>query len=102
MDTKEKHNFNTILYWFIAAIQSLDCLNDQIVQYIVSSQSPSTKDGDFPVPNESVHSSMVLIRRLLLDAQSRFRKMVDDNKKLATHFDTSIQVVFQLLLLLLP
>jgi hypothetical protein len=77
------------------AIQSLDCLNDQIVQYIVSSQATTGKDGDLAVPDESVHSSMVLIRKLLLDAQSRFRKMVEDNRQLASHIDNSIQTANQ-------
>ncbi|XP_035828625.1 kazrin isoform X2 [Aplysia californica] len=76
------------------AIQSLDCLNDQIVQYIVSNQHPGPKDG-VRVSGDSVHSSMVLIRRLLLDAQARFRKMVEDNKQLASHIDTSIQAANQ-------
>ncbi|KAH9495119.1 hypothetical protein Btru_018214 [Bulinus truncatus] len=75
------------------SIQSLDCLNDQIVQYIVSTQCQGSKD-DRP-PNETVQSSMVLIRRLLLDAQVRFRKMVEDNRQLANHIDTSIQAANQ-------
>ncbi|KAI8795496.1 kazrin isoform X2 [Biomphalaria glabrata] len=75
------------------AIQSLDCLNDQIVQYIVSAQCQGAKDGR--ASDESVQSSMVLIRRLLLDAQVRFRKMVEDNRQLANHIDTSIQAANQ-------
>lgn len=38
---------------------------------------------------------MVLIRRLLLDAQSKFRKMVEDNKQLAARIDGSIHAANQ-------
>ena len=38
---------------------------------------------------------MVLIRRLLHDAQSKFRKMVEDNKKLAARIDGSINAASQ-------
>jgi hypothetical protein len=44
----------------------------------------STKD------RESMRNSMLLMRRLLLDAQGKFRKMVDDNKRLSARIDTSI------------
>ncbi|XP_059142845.1 kazrin-like isoform X2 [Physella acuta] len=98
-DLQNKHKFSKAVSKqnevATTAIQSLDCLNDQIVQYIVSSQCQLTKDGEVRMPNESVQSSMVLIRRLLLDAQARFRKMVEDNKQLANHIDTSIQAANQ-------
>ena len=38
---------------------------------------------------------MVLIRRLLQDAQSKFRKMVEENKQLALRIDGSIQSASQ-------
>ena len=34
-------------------------------------------------------------RRLLVDAQSKFRKMVDDNQRLAARIDGSIQAANQ-------
>lgn len=94
----------------LAAIKSLDTLNDQIVQYIFGpsaseshhdnkttadlaldpSHCQSDTPGDLKAQN-SVQSSMVLIRKLLLDAQGKFRKMVEDNKQLAIRIDGSIQ-----------
>ena len=117
------------------AIQSLDSLNGQILQYILSAYEPSpgartpsslsspttpttdpAKDGsthEDQVPSSAdytdaskaitkanlnlsspaAHASMVIIRRLLIDAQTRFRRMVEDNRKLAAHIDSSIQVI---------
>ncbi|KAK7471431.1 hypothetical protein BaRGS_00035919, partial [Batillaria attramentaria] len=48
-----------------------------------SNLSPREQDG--------LQSSMVLIRRLLQDAQGKFRKMVEENKQLAVRIDGSIQ-----------
>lgn len=78
------------------AIQSLDSLNDQIVQYIFA---PKACDFDVdadddcmqPKQREALKSSMALMRRLLMDAQAKFRKMVEDNKQLATRIDGDIQ-----------
>ncbi|KAL4221609.1 hypothetical protein ACF0H5_019866 [Mactra antiquata] len=78
------------------AIQSLDSLNDQIVQFIfhpnIQYDGDTTEyDKDLgPKEQETLHSSMVLIRRLLQDAQAKFRKMVEDNKQLAAKIDGSI------------
>ena len=38
---------------------------------------------------------MLLIRRLLMDAQGKFRKMVEDNKQLAARIDGSIHAANQ-------
>lgn len=80
------------------AIQSLDSLNDQIVQYIFN----PLHHGDIeiekelePKEQETLKSSMGLIRRLLQDAQAKFRKMVEDNKQLAAKIDGSINAANQ-------
>ncbi|XP_063239852.1 kazrin isoform X2 [Bacillus rossius redtenbacheri] len=39
----------------------------------------------------AVHASMALMRRLLVDAQAKFRRMVEDNKQLAARIDCDIQ-----------
>jgi len=48
-----------------------------------------------PKEQETLHSSMVLIRKLLNDAQSKFRNMVEDNKQLAAKIDGSINAANQ-------
>ncbi|GFN75877.1 kazrin [Plakobranchus ocellatus] len=117
------------------AIQSLDSLNDQIIQYIIAAQASTPDSNPSPHPESqrdqtgdtddpdklqaledngenaltiedssktisaanlnlsspAAHASMVIIRRLLLDAQTRFRRMVEDNRQLAAHIDSSIQ-----------
>ena len=79
------------------AIQSLDSLNDQIVEYIFRPKNgENTVEQDLlPKHQDTLKSSMVLIRRLLHDAQSKFRKMVEDNKKLAIRIDGSINAANQ-------
>ncbi|XP_053379298.1 kazrin-like isoform X2 [Mercenaria mercenaria] len=82
------------------AIQSLDSLNDQIVQFIfhgdVRHDDDVEHDKDLgPKEQETLHTSMVLIRRLLHDAQAKFRKMVEDNKQLAAKIDGSISAANQ-------
>lgn len=79
------------------AIQSLDSLNDQIVQYIFTPKDV-TLDLDRELSSheqETLRSSMLLIRRLLMDAQGKFRKMVEDNKQLAARIDGSIHAANQ-------
>ncbi|XP_070206858.1 kazrin-like isoform X3 [Littorina saxatilis] len=44
---------------------------------------------------DNLHTSIVLIRRLLQDAQGKFRKMVEENKQLAIRIDGSIQTANQ-------
>lgn len=75
----------------------MDSLNDQIVQYIFAQNNVDLdleKDLS-PRERETLKSSMVLIRGLLIDAQSKFRKMVDDNRQLAVKIDGSIQAANQ-------
>ncbi|XP_078695890.1 kazrin-like isoform X19 [Branchiostoma floridae x Branchiostoma belcheri] len=77
-----------------SAIQSLDTLNDQIVQFIFtpkSSECDGEGDAMSPKERDTLKASMALMRRLLVDAQAKFRKMVDDNKQLASRIDGSIQ-----------
>ncbi|XP_076320607.1 kazrin-like isoform X5 [Tachypleus tridentatus] len=84
------------------AIQSLDSLNDQIVQFIFTPKSTefdvcsdSYNDPQTAVrcqqQREALKSSMALMRRLLVDAQAKFRKMMEDNKVLASRIDGDIQ-----------
>lgn len=67
------------------------------MQYIFKSS-----DGDLDLDKDlslkekdTIKSSMVLIRRLLLDAQTKFRIMVEDNKHLAARIDGSIHAANQ-------
>ena len=82
-----------------AAIQSLDSLNDQIVQFIFTPKSAECDvsgggNGDSlkPLERDSLKSNLALMRRLLVDAQGKFHRMMDDNKKLAAKIDNSLQV----------
>ncbi|XP_033122438.1 kazrin-like isoform X2 [Anneissia japonica] len=74
------------------AIQSLDTLNDQIVQFIFS---PKLSENDtsisHPPERDSLKSNLALMRRLLVDAQSKFRKVMDENKRLTARIDHSQQ-----------
>ena len=78
-----------VLSCFSSAIESLDSLNDQIVQFMFTPKS-SECDVSSPV-SETVHlpardslkSNLALMRRLLIDAQMKYRHMVDENTRLA-------------------
>ncbi|KAK3104519.1 hypothetical protein FSP39_003916 [Pinctada imbricata] len=79
-----------------SAIQSLDSLNDQIVQYIFSANGNVSYNKGLSInEQDAVKSSVVLIRRLLHDAQGKFRKMVEDNRHLASKIDCSIHAANQ-------
>ncbi|KAK8726116.1 hypothetical protein OTU49_010380, partial [Cherax quadricarinatus] len=80
---------------FEKAIQSLDSLNDQIVEFIFSGSDFDDHNGGSPKQREALKSSMALMRRLLVDAQSKFRKMVEDNKQLASRIDGDLQTAHQ-------
>ena len=92
---------DTSIYLVCAAIKSLDNLNDQIVQFIFtprSAEPPDDRGGSRGSSSdltsrdrETLRSSMGVMRRLLVDAQSKFRKMVEDNRSLAHRIDGSIQ-----------
>ncbi|XP_076306646.1 kazrin-like isoform X3 [Tachypleus tridentatus] len=89
----------------ITALQSLDSLNDQIVQYIFTPKSAEFDvDSDscdepptaiWQQQQEALKSSMALMRRLLVDAQAKFRKMMEDNKDLASRIDGDIHNAHQ-------
>ncbi|XP_076330128.1 kazrin-like isoform X2 [Tachypleus tridentatus] len=90
----------------IAAIQSLDCLNDQIVQFIFSPKAAELEFDSYKCDDpettarcqqqrETLKSSMALMRHLLVDAQAKFRKMMENNKTLASRLDCDIQNAHQ-------
>lgn len=57
--------------FFCAAVQSLHTLNDQISHFIVTKSKALEEDEDpfLPVEKETLRSSMILMRHLLMDAQ---------------------------------
>ncbi|XP_071805431.1 kazrin-like [Asterias amurensis] len=70
------------------AIESLDSLNDQIVQFICTPKSsecdvssPVCETADVPA-RDSLKSNLALMRRLLIDAQIKYRRVVDENNRL--------------------
>ena len=75
----------------ITAIKSLDNLK---VHYLKGNLSPNSQDlGDnelSPHDRESLQSSIAKMRGHLVDAQSNFRKMVQDNKLLTARIESSI------------
>ncbi|CAK7321130.1 hypothetical protein VULLAG_LOCUS23105 [Vulpes lagopus] len=54
-----------------AAVQSLHTLNDQISHFIVTKSKALEEDKDpfLPTEKETLKSSMILMRHLLMDAQ---------------------------------
>ncbi|CAB3376491.1 Hypothetical predicted protein [Cloeon dipterum] len=86
----------------IRSLRCLDALHEQIGQSLeagrpadVHLSNPSSvcddgsEDGDRN--QQAFSSSMALMRRLLEDAQAKFRRMVDENKTLATRIDGDLQ-----------
>ena len=72
----------------LSAIESLDSLNDQIVQFICTPKSsecdvssPVCETADVPA-RDSLKSNLALMRRLLIDAQIKYRRVVDENNRL--------------------
>ena len=65
-----------------AAIKSLDNLNEQLVQCIFSPKAVELGDNELtPKDREKLKGSMALMRKLLVEAQGKFKKMVEDNKR---------------------
>ncbi|RUS73951.1 hypothetical protein EGW08_018289, partial [Elysia chlorotica] len=62
---------------------------------ILADASKAITTANLHLSSPAAHASMVIIRRLLLDAQTRFRRMVEDNRKLAAYIDSSIQTANQ-------
>nr|XP_006008553.2 PREDICTED: kazrin isoform X1 [Latimeria chalumnae] len=85
---------NKVIYH---AVQSLDTLNDQIAHFMVTKSYTLDEHEDTLVPSgkETLKKSMTLMRHLLLDAQAKIFKMMDDNKQLALRIDGAIQSASQ-------
>ncbi|XP_035237046.1 kazrin-A isoform X8 [Anguilla rostrata] len=80
-----------------ATVQSLNSLNDQIAHFMVNRpKALNDEDGAFlPSEKETLKKSMTLMRHLLMDAQAKILKMMDDNKQLAHRIDGAIQSASQ-------
>ncbi|XP_028663634.1 kazrin, periplakin interacting protein b isoform X4 [Erpetoichthys calabaricus] len=80
-----------------AAVQSLNTLNDQIAHFMVTRPKAfdDEPDGFLPSEKETLKKSMTLMRHLLMDAQAKILKMMDDNKQLALRIDGAIQSASQ-------
>ncbi|XP_024915489.1 kazrin isoform X1 [Cynoglossus semilaevis] len=81
-----------------ATVQSLNSLNDQIANFMVTApKSPEVEEEPIfpPLEKENLQKSMTLMRHLLVDAQAKILKMMDDNKQLAQRIDGAIQSASQ-------
>ncbi|XP_075461195.1 kazrin isoform X4 [Ascaphus truei] len=80
-----------------AAVKTLHTLNDQISHFIVAKPSALEEHEDVfhPVEKESLKKSMVIMRQLLVEAQAKILKMMEDNKQLALRIDGAIQSASQ-------
>ncbi|KAM8755328.1 kazrin-A isoform 1-T1 [Acanthopagrus schlegelii] len=80
-----------------ATVQSLNSLNDQIASFMVTGPKPvEPEEPAFrPPEKETMQKSMTLMRHLLVDAQAKILKMMDDNKQLAQRIDGAIQSASQ-------
>ncbi|KAM8830695.1 kazrin-A isoform 5-T7 [Synchiropus picturatus] len=80
-----------------ATVQSLNSLNDQIASFMVTGpKSVEQEEHAFlPPEKETMQKSMTLMRHLLVDAQAKILKMMDDNKLLAQRIDGAIQSASQ-------
>ncbi|XP_016337905.1 kazrin-like [Sinocyclocheilus anshuiensis] len=80
-----------------ATVQSLNSLNDQIAHFMVNRPNAmSHKEDTFlPTERDTLSQSMALMRHLLMDAQGKILKMMEDNKQLAQRIDGAIQSASQ-------
>ncbi|XP_030278059.1 kazrin-like isoform X4 [Sparus aurata] len=80
-----------------ATVQSLNSLNDQIASFMVTGPKPVEPEEPAyrPPEKETMQKSMTLMRHLLVDAQAKILKMMDDNKQLAQRIDGAIQSASQ-------
>ncbi|XP_063741397.1 kazrin-A [Eleginops maclovinus] len=80
-----------------ATVQSLNSINDQIASFMVTGAKPVEPDQPVfaPPEKEPLQKSMTLMRHLLVDAQAKILKMMDDNKQLAQRIDGAIQSASQ-------
>lgn len=76
-----------------ATVQSLNSLNDQIAQFMVTRPCSRTEQDEPFISGErdTLRKSMTLMRHLLMDAQGKILKMMEDNKQLAQRIDGAIQ-----------
>ncbi|XP_018556107.1 kazrin, periplakin interacting protein b isoform X1 [Lates calcarifer] len=80
-----------------ATVQSLNSLNDQIAQFMVTRPCSLADEDETFMPGErdTLRKSMTLMRHLLMDAQGKILKMMEDNKQLAQRIDGAIQSASQ-------
>ncbi|XP_045547816.1 kazrin isoform X2 [Salmo salar] len=80
-----------------ATVQSLNSLNDQIAHFMVTRPATLSREDEAFMPEErdTLKESMALMRHLLLDAQGKILKMMEDNKQLAQRIDGAIQSASQ-------
>ncbi|XP_049590519.1 kazrin, periplakin interacting protein b isoform X3 [Syngnathus scovelli] len=78
-----------------ATVQSLNNLNDQIAQFMVNRPWSLSREESVFLTGEQegdpVTKSMTLMRHLLMDAQGKILKMMEDNKQLARRIDGAIR-----------
>uniref|UniRef100_A0AAR2LZ35 SAM domain-containing protein n=1 Tax=Pygocentrus nattereri TaxID=42514 RepID=A0AAR2LZ35_PYGNA len=72
-------------------------LNDQIAHFMVNRPNALSHEDDAFLPSEkdTLRQSMALMRHLLMDAQGKILKMMEDNKQLAQRIDGAIQSASQ-------
>uniref|UniRef100_A0A3Q1JXK8 SAM domain-containing protein n=1 Tax=Anabas testudineus TaxID=64144 RepID=A0A3Q1JXK8_ANATE len=82
---------------YFAAVQSLNSLNDQIAQFMVTRPCNLADEDEAFISGErdTLRKSMALMRHLLMDAQGKILKMMEDNKQLAQRIDGAIQSASQ-------
>ncbi|XP_028853976.1 kazrin, periplakin interacting protein b isoform X1 [Denticeps clupeoides] len=80
-----------------ATVQSLNSLNDQIAHFMVNRPNSLThaEEAFLPTEKDTLKQSMALMRHLLMDAQGKILKMMEDNKQLAQRIDGAIQSASQ-------
>ncbi|XP_028302220.1 kazrin isoform X1 [Gouania willdenowi] len=80
-----------------ATVQSLNSLNDQIAQFMVTRPCSLTEEEEAFMTGErdTLRKSMTLMRHLLMEAQGKILKMMEDNKQLAQRIDGAIQSASQ-------
>uniref|UniRef100_A0A3Q3MY77 Kazrin, periplakin interacting protein n=1 Tax=Mastacembelus armatus TaxID=205130 RepID=A0A3Q3MY77_9TELE len=89
--------YDVIFLCLPLAVQSLNSLNDQIASFMVTGpKSLEQEEHTFlPPEKDTLQKSMTLMRHLLVDAQAKILKMMDDNKQLAQRIDGAIQSASQ-------
>uniref|UniRef100_A0A8C7PT69 Kazrin, periplakin interacting protein b n=1 Tax=Oncorhynchus mykiss TaxID=8022 RepID=A0A8C7PT69_ONCMY len=85
------------LHLSLLAVQSLNSLNDQIAHFMMTRPGTLSREDEAFMPEErdTLKDSMALMRHLLLDAQGKILKMMEDNKQLAQRIDGAIQSASQ-------